>query len=62
MGHIGGVPGFEPEMTESSLLPLPLAIPQEDGGGGRIRTTEPKGTERSQPRLATSATLHHGAG
>ena len=60
---MAGVAGFEPAQWQSqSLLPYRLAIPQLDGGGGRIRTTEPKELSYSQPRLATSLLLHHGAG
>ena len=50
------------EMTESKTVALPLGYTPMNGGGGRIRTTEPKELSYSQPRLATSLLLHHGAG
>ena len=54
---MAGVPGFEPGRWQSqSLLPYRLAIPQEDGGGGRIRTTEPKGTELQSAAFSHFAT------
>ena len=38
---MAGVPGFEPgECQSQSLVPYRLAIPQFNGGGGRIRTAE----------------------
>ena len=49
-------------MTESKSVALPLGYTPMNGGGGRIRTTEPKELSYSQPRLATSLLLHHGAG
>ena len=54
---MAGVAGFEPAQWQSqSLLPYRLAIPQEDGGGGRIRTTEPKGTELQSAAFSHFAT------
>ena len=49
-------------MTESKSVALPLGYTPMNGGGGRIRTTEPKELSYSQPRLATSLLLHGGAG
>ena len=46
-------------MTESKSVALPLGYTPMNGGGGRIRTTEPKELSYSQPRLATSLPPHH---
>ena len=54
---MAGVPGFEPGRWQSqSLLPYRLAISQQDGGEGRIRTTEPKGTELQSAAFSHFAT------
>ena len=45
-------------MTESKSVALPLGYTPMNGGGGRIRTTEPKELSYSQPRLATSLPPH----
>ena len=59
---MAGVLDSNQEMTESKSVALPLGYTPMNGGGGRIRTTEPKELSYSQPRLATSLLLHHGAG
>ena len=42
------------EMPDSESGALPLGYTPMNGGGGRIRTTEPKELSYSQPRLASS--------
>ena len=44
-------------MTESKSVALPLGyIPFLDGGGGRIRTTEPSGTDLQSAAFSHFAT------
>ena len=44
-------------MTESKSVALPLGyIPFSDGGGGRIRTTEPSGTDLQSAAFGHFAT------
>ena len=53
---MAGVPGFEPGKCRSqSPVPYRLAIPQS-GGGGQIRTAEPKGTELQSAAFSHFAT------
>ena len=55
--RMAGIAGFEPAQWQSqSLLPYRLAISQQDGGEGRIRTTEPKGTELQSAAFSHFAT------
>ena len=43
-------------MTESKSVALPLGYTPMNGGGGRIRTTEPKGTELQSAAFSHFAT------
>ena len=53
---MAGVAGFEPGKCRSqSPVPYRLAIPQS-GGGGQIRTAEPKGTELQSAAFSHFAT------
>ena len=49
-------------MTESKSVALPLGYTPINGGGGRIRTTEPKGTELQSAAFGHFATPPYGAG
>ena len=54
---MAGLAGFEPTVTESKSVALPLGYAQYIDGGGQIRTAEPEGADLQSAAFATSLPL-----
>jgi hypothetical protein len=53
---MAGMTGFEPVLTVLETAVLPLTPHPYDGGGGRIRTAEPKGIDLQSTAFSLFAT------